>query len=250
MNLTGRVAIVTGGAQGLGRATVEAFVEAHARGVIIADVQADQAESTAQEIMAAHKEQVIAIPTDVCNPSQVEAMVQATLDRFGRIDILVNNAGMCPIVEWDSVTLEDWNRVLAVNVTGMFLCTRAVIPCMKTQKYGRIVYVSSPAGRVGSIIAHVAYGVSKGGCLALMKSVAKGFAKDGVLANAILPGPIDTPLSRSFGEEFWVSQQEKPLLKRHASPKEVADAVLFLVSDRSTYITGHELWVDGGWSLG
>ena len=250
MNLTGKVAIVTGGAQGLGRATVEAFVEADALGVIIADMQADQAQSTAQEIMAAQRGQVVALPTDVCNPSQVEAMVQTAIDRFGRIDILVNNAGVCPILDWDSVTLEDWNHILAVNVTGMFLCTKTVIPHMKTQKYGRIVYVSSPAGRVGSIIAHVAYGVSKGGCLALMKSVAKGFAKDGILANAILPGPIDTPLSHSFGEDFWYSQEERPLLKRHASAKEVADAVLFLVSDRSTYITGHELWVDGGWSLG
>ena len=250
MNLTGRVAIVTGGAQGLGRATVEAFVEADALGVIIADMQADEAQSTAQEIMDAQRGQVVALPTDVCNPSQVEAMVQTAIDRFGRIDILVNNAGVCPILDWDSVTLEDWNHILAVNVTGMFLCTKTVIPHMKTQEYGRIVYVSSPAGRVGSIIAHVAYGVSKGGCLALMKSVAKGFAKDGILANAVLPGPIDTPLSHSFGEDFWNSQEERPLLKRHASAKEVADAVLFLVSDRSTYITGHELWVDGGWSLG
>lgn len=250
MKLTGRVAIVTGGAQGLGRATVEAFVEADALGVIIADMQADQAQAAAQEIMAAQSGKVVALPTDVCNPAQVETMVQTAIDRFGRIDILVNNAGVCPILDWDSVTLEDWNHILAVNVTGMFLCTKAVIPHMKTQKYGRIVYVSSPAGRVGSIIAHVAYGVSKGGCLALMKSVAKGFAKDGILANAVLPGPIDTPLSRSFGEDFWNSQEERPLLKRHASAKEVADAVLFLVSDRSTYITGHELWVDGGWSLG
>ena len=202
MNLTGRVAIVTGGAQGLGRATVEAFVEADALGVIIADMQADQAQSTAQEIMDVQRGQVVALPTDVCNPSQVEAMVQTAIDRFGRIDILVNNAGVCPILDWDSVTLEDWNHILAVNVTGMFLCTKTVIPHMKTQEYGRIVYVSSPAGRVGSIIAHVAYGVSKGGCLALMKSVAKGFAKDGILANAILPGPIDTPLSHSFGEDF------------------------------------------------
>ena len=250
MNLTGRVAIVTGGAQGLGRATVEAFVEADALGVIIADMQADEAQSTAQEIMAAQRGQVVALPTDVCNPSQVEAMVQTAIDRFGRIDILVNNAGVCPILDWDSVTLEDWNHILAVNVTGMFLCTKTVISHMKTQKFGRIVYVSSPAGRVGSIIAHVAYGVSKGGVLALMKSVAKGFAKDGILANAVLPGPIDTPLSHSFGEDFWNSQEERPLLKRHASAKEVADAVLFLASDRSTYITGHELWVDGGWSLG
>jgi NAD(P)-dependent dehydrogenase (short-subunit alcohol dehydrogenase family) len=110
--------------------------------------------------------------------------------------------------------------------------------------------MSSPAGRVGSIIAHVAYGVSKGGCLALMKSVAKAFAADGIRANAVLPGPTATPLRRSFGGACFASQAERPLLKRPASGREVADAVLYLVSDRSTYVTGHELWVDGGWSPG
>lgn len=250
MNLTGKVAIVTGGGQGLGRATVEAFVEAEALGVVIADVEARRAEVAAQEIMAVPGGPVIAVPTDVSDPAQVQAMVEATVNHFGQIDILVNNASICPVVPWEEVTLENWNRILAVNLTGMFLCTKAVLPHMVARKSGRIVYVSSPAAFVGSLIAHVAYGVSKAGSLALMKSVAKGFAADGILANAIAPGPMDTPLSRSFGPDYWASQEQRPLLKRHASAREVADTVLFLVSDRSTYITGEVLWVDGGWNLG
>lgn len=250
MNLNDKVAIITGGAQGLGRATAQLFVEAGASGVIIVDRQAELAQRVARQIDTAREDQVLSLTADVSDPSQVQKMVQSTIDRFGRVDILINNASLCPMMEWEDVTLESWNQILTVNVTGMFLCTQAVIPFMKEQQSGRIVYVSSPAGRVGSIVAHVAYGVSKGGCLALMKSVVKGFAGDGILANAILPGPIDTPLSHSLGDQYWASQAERPLLKRHASPREIADAILFLVSDRSSYITGHELWVDGGWSLG
>jgi len=249
MDLTGRVAIVTGGAQGIGRATVERFVKAGAFGVVIADVQSRRAEAAAQEIMETYGGQVLAVPTDVSDPGQVEAMVQTTMTRFGRIDILVNNASLCPIVAWEDITLDNWNRILAVNLTGMFLCTRAVIPYMKAQRYGRIVYISSEAAFVGSYVAHVAYGVTKAGILALMKSVAKGFAADGILANAIAPGPVDTPLSHSLGRDFWDSIEQRTLLKRHASAKEIADAVLFLVTDHSTYITGQVLRVNGGSNL-
>jgi 3-oxoacyl-[acyl-carrier protein] reductase len=248
-NLTDRVAIVTGGAEGLGRATVQRLVEAGALGVVLVDLQFQKARSAAQEIMSAYGGQVLAIATDVSNPQQVEAMVQTAATKFGRIDILINNAGICPVVAWDDVNLENWNRILAINLTGMFLCTRTVIPYMKALGAGRIVYISSPAAYLGSIVAHVGYGVSKAGVVALMKSVAKGFAADGILANAIAPGPMDTPMSHSFDPRFWESTEQKTLLKRHAEATEVADAVLFLVSNRSTYITGQVLFVDGGYGL-
>ncbi len=249
MILSGKTAIVTGGAQGIGKATATRLTEAGAEGVVIADANGSEAEAAAREIMSSHGGQVLAVPTNVADPSQVEAMVQTAIRRFGRIDILVNNAGICPEVAWDDATVEDWDRILAVNLTGMFLCTRAVIPFMKANKYGRVVFVSSEAAFDGSYVAHVAYGVSKAGIHALMKSVAKGFASDGIRANAVAPGAVDTPLAHTLSQGFWNSIDERTLLKRHAAPHEIADAILFLVSDSSSYITGQVLRVNGGRDL-
>jgi len=250
MNIKNRTAIVTGAAQGIGRATVERFVEAGASGVVIADVQGKIAERAAKEIMAAYGGQVVAVETDVTNEAQVQAAVQAAIDRFGRIDILVNNAGVFPVVAWDDVTLDSWNRILAINLTGMFLFAKAVLPSMKAQTDGRIVFVSSDAAFTGSAVAHVAYGVSKAGILALMMSVAKGFAAYNIRANAITPGPVDTPGAHDLGDDFWAATEKKTLLKRHGSSHELADAILYLVSDRSSYITGQVIRVNGGWNLG
>lgn len=249
MDITGRTAIITGGAEGLGRATVQRFAEAGASGIVIADIKTDEAQAAAKQVMAEHDVQAIAVTTDVSDPAQVNEMVQTAADRLGRIDILVSNAGICPLTEWDDVTLENWNQILDINLTGMLLCTRAAIKHMRTQGDGRIVYVSSPAAYVGSIIAHVGYGVSKAGVIALMKSVAKKFAAEGIRANAIAPGPIDTPMGRTFSAQYWEATQEKTVLKRHATATEIADSILYLASDRSSYVTGEVLFIDGGWNL-
>jgi NAD(P)-dependent dehydrogenase (short-subunit alcohol dehydrogenase family) len=249
MNLNGKVAIVTGGAQGIGRAVVERFAEAGALAIVIADIQDQEAANCAHEITLKYGGSVISIPTDVSDPEKVKSMVQDTLKQFGRIDILVNNAGLCPVIAWDDVTLENWNRILAVNLTGTLLCTQAVIPLMRNQKYGRIVFISSEAAFNGSYTAHVAYGVTKAGELALMMSVAKGFVSYNILANAITCGPVDTPLGHNLGADFWASSDKRTLLKRHADAHEIADGVLFLVSDRSSYITGQVLRINGGMNL-
>jgi NAD(P)-dependent dehydrogenase (short-subunit alcohol dehydrogenase family) len=250
MNLDGKVAIVTGGAQGIGRAIVERFAESGASAVVIADIQDKAAAECAHEIMQAHgSSAVLSIPTDVSDLEGVRRMVQATIERFGRVDILVNNASICPVVAWDDVTLESWNRILAINLTGMLLCTQAVIPHMKKQQSGRIVFISSEAAFNGSYTAHVGYGVTKAGELALMKSVAKGFAKDHILANAITCGPVDTPLGHALGSDFWAQSDQRTLLKRHADAHEIADVALFLVSDQSTYITGQVIRANAGMNL-
>ena len=248
MGLQGKWAIVTGGASGIGKAIVERFAEAGAAGIVSADVS-DKACEVAERISHRHACDIHAVQTDVSDPASVAAMAEDSLSRFQRIDILVNNAGICPIVPWDEATLEDWNRILAVNLTGMFLCTKAIVPQMRAQGYGRIVYLTSTAASVGSLAAHVAYGVSKAGAVALMKSVAKGFAAFGITANAVSPGTTDTPLTDSFGPELASAFVANCVLKRKGDAGEVADAVLFLVSERATYITGHVLDADGGFAL-
>ena len=246
MDIAGRIAIVTGGASGIGRAVCEVLAEAGARGVVIADVDAQGAAETRARIEADTAAEGLVVATDVSDEDQVAALVAATIERFGRIDILVNNAGICPMVPWDQTDLESWNRIIEVNLTGAYLCCRAVLPHMRAQRSGRVVFISSAGAFMGSVTGHVAYGASKAGMLALMKVVAKEFAAEGVLANSIAPGSIDTPITASFGPENKRKYAEAATLKRQGTTRELADAVLYLVSDRSTYMNGATLHVNGG----
>ena len=249
MDISGKVAIVTGAASGIGRATAEVLAEAGAAGVVVADLDAAGGERTVSLVQSRTRAQGLFVATDVALEEQVEAMVAATLERFGTVDILVNNAGICPTTPWEETTLERWNQVLGVNLTGAFLCTRAVLPHMRAQRFGRIVYISSAGAVLGSVTAQAGYGASKAGMLALMKYVARNFAADGVLANAIAPGSIDTPITDSFGPEVKRDFAKISFLDRQGTPRELADAVLYLVSDRATYVTGATFHVNGGFVL-
>ena len=246
MDISGRVAIVTGAASGIGRAVVEVLAEAGASAVVISDVDEDGAKQTQSVIESNTKAKALVIKADVSDEGQVNNLVEATIEQFGQVDILVNNAGVCPTTPWDETTLENWNHVLGINLTGSYICTKAVLPHMRKRKYGRIVYISSAGAFLGSVVAHVAYGASKAGMIALMKVVAKNFATEGILANAIAPGSIDTPLTNSFGPEQKKKFAEVAPLKRQGSARELADAVLYLVSDRATYMNGATLHVNGG----
>ena len=246
MDISGRIAVVTGAASGIGRAVAEVLAEAGAAGVVIADVDSAGAGETRDRVEANTQAKGLVVETDVADQEQVNRMVVQAIERFGRVDILVNNAGVCPMVPWDDTTLESWNRILEINLTGAYLCSKAVLPHMRQQKFGRIVYISSLGAFVGSVTGHVAYGVSKSGMLALMKVVAKEFASEGILANAIAPGSIDTPITDSFGAEAKKKFADASTLKRQGTPRELADTVLFLVSDRSTYVNGATLHVNAG----
>lgn len=243
--LSGKVAIVTGGASGIGRAVVELFVEARAAGIVIADVDR-RAVEVAKHLCGAEDTHVVSIETDVADSIQVKRMVSQTVERFGRVDILVNNAGIAPLVDWSDVTEENWRQVLDINLNGAFLCAFEVLPHMRRQRSGRIVNVSSVGAFLGSVTAHPAYGVSKAGLIALTKSLAKHGAADGILVNTIAPGSIDTPMLDSFSTAARKMYAEASLLKRQGTPRELADAILFLVSDAATYITGSTLHVNGG----
>jgi len=246
MKLNDQAAIITGSGSGMGVAFAERFAKAGIAGLTIADVNLEAAGKVAEDLSSRYDCEAIPLAVDVSDQDQVEAMAAKTAQQFGRIDILINNAGICPMVSWEDTTLEDWNKILQVNLSGPFLCTKAVVPHMQKRQYGRIVYMSSLAGFTGSIVASVAYGVSKGGLIPLMKSVAKKYAADGILVNAVAPGSVDTPMTGSFGEDGARQLREAALLKRQATPEELADTILFLVSDQSSYVTGATLHVNGG----
>lgn len=244
--LKGRVAIVTGAASGIGRSVAELFAEEGVAGLTVADIQAVPLHRLASDLRKRSVGDLLVSETDVSDPAQVDRMARATVERFGRIDILVNNAGICPMVPWDRTTLESWNRMLSVNLTSAFLCSKAVVPYMRERKFGRLVHISSVGAFVGSITGHVGYGVSKAGVIALSKYLAKQFASDGILSNAIAPGSIDTPLAEAFGEENRRRYVELSLVKRQGTPREIAEAVLFLAGPHSGYVTGSTMHVNGG----
>ena len=198
-SLNGKVAIITGGASGIGKAVAEVFAEDEIAGLTVADIDGSAVDKVARDIQARFEVDAISTAADVSHGAQVEAMVQHTITHFGRVDILVNNAGIAPVVAWSDATEANWRHVLDTNLNSAFLCTLAVLPTMKKQQTGRIVNISSAGAFVGSVCTHPAYGVSKAGMIAMTKSAAKEFASYGILVNAIAPGSIDTPLADSFG---------------------------------------------------
>ena len=238
MLLENRIAVVTGGARGIGAATASLFRSEGAR-VEIWDADGEHP--------AAEDDEGITCRTvDVSDTGSVEAALEELISRAGVPDILVNNAGIISDGFASELSDEDWRRVIEVNLTGAYLCSKAVLPQMRRQEYGRIVFISSAGAFMGSVTGHVAYGASKAGMLALMKVVAKEFAAEGVLANAIAPGSIDTPITESFGPDAKARYAEAATLKRQGTPRELADAVLYLVSQRATYVNGATLHVNGG----
>ena len=245
MRLQERIAIVTGGASGNGRAIAIGMAQEGAH-VVIPDVNQQGAEATAQEIAALGR-QTLVLNTDVCKVSDIEAMVQAVIQRFGRIDILVNNAGIIVRQPMLEITEETWDRILAINLKGVFFCTQAVARVMIRQGKGKIINIASIAGvRAEPRRAH--YNTSKAGVIMLTKSAAVELAPFHVNVNAIGPGLIETPMTRDLiadvGQaKYW---QENIPWGRIGKPEDLVGAAIFLASDEAEYITGITIFVDGG----
>jgi NAD(P)-dependent dehydrogenase (short-subunit alcohol dehydrogenase family) len=247
MQLEGKVAIVTGGAAGIGQAIVERFVEEGAA-VAIADRNHPAAEALAKALVDDGRS-AMAVETDVADSQSVQRMADAVYARFGRIDILVNNAGirfLSPLLEQ---TEEEWRRTLDVNLTGPFLCCKAVIPFMLKGGKGKVVNVSSVAGQFGRPMRS-AYCASKGGEIAFTRAAALDMKGKNIFVNALAPALIDTPLNAGFaGDTSLAAKWGKELiLERWGRPLDVANAALFLASDASDFVTGSVLTVDGGWT--
>lgn len=245
-NLDGKVAIVTGAAQGIGREIALLLARSGARTVII-DVS-DKIFDVMKEIKALGRES-LAIKCDVSSGEEVKKTVGEAIERFSRIDILVNNAGIYPFKQFAEMTEQDWDRVLDVNLKGVFYFTKAVLPKMMERRKGKIINIASIAGSVVGFPNLAHYSASKAGIVGFIRALALEVAQYGINVNAISPGPILTPGTRVLGEETYEQIRRSIPLGRWGKPEDVANLVLFLASDESDFITGQNIVIDGGYTI-
>ena len=243
MELKTKVALITGAAQGIGKA-VTLVLARHGADVVVADVNIEKAQETAREVEALGRA-AMAVRVDVTRFEDVEKMVEAAVQRFGKIDILINNAGIARDKLILRMTEEDWDTVLNVNLKGTFNCTKAVIKHMSKQRSGKIVNIASVVGMMGNP-GQANYSASKAGVIGLTKTIAREFAARGINVNAIAPGYIQTPMTEVLPEKAKEELKRLIPMERLGQPEDVAHAVLFLVSEASSYITGNILNVNGG----
>lgn len=239
---SGRIALVAGGGSGIGRAAAR-LLAAHGAAVVVGDIDLDGAKGTVDGIEAS-----LAVEVDVTSASAVDAMVAAAVDRFGRLDVAVNTAGMSGVfASLPDQPVEDWQRILDVNLTSVFLCLRAEIPAIVASGGGAIVNVASAAGDMG-VPGMAPYSATKHGVIGLTKSAALENARSGLRVNAVLPGPVRTPMLQRFagGDKGVDGMGSTMPIGRAGEPEEIAEAIVWLCSDAASYVTGHCLAVDGG----
>ncbi len=250
MRLAGKVAIISGAASGMGAATARRFGREGAK-VVVADMLEDEGRQVAADINGANTPggEALFLRLDVTKEADWKSVVDATVQRFGKLDILVNNAGISGSAVSDMLDTEAWDNLLAVNARGVFLGTKYAVLAMKQSGGGSIVNLSSISGNAGQTMTHMGYNASKGAVRTLTKSTAVQFGRDGIRANSVHPGLM--PPMRTSGATADPAVRAKMLqtvpLRRAGEVDEVANAILFLASDEASYITGAELYVDGGY---
>lgn len=247
MRLSGRVAVVTGGGSGMGRAIGLAFSRQGAK-VVIADINLEAARETVAQQESAGGE-AIAVKVDVTRKAETLDMAEAALRRFGRIDVLVNNAGSRCLKSFLDHTEEDWHRMIDINLTGHFFCAQAVVPSMLKSGKGKIINLASIAAHTGRP-DRVAYCAAKAGVMGLTRALAMDLRGKNICVTAISPGSIATPMNQAAATSTEVEWGKETVVGRWGTAEDVAHAAVFLASDESDYITGSEIAVEGGWLIG
>lgn len=240
-----RIALVTGSARGIGKATALSLA---GKGVVpvIADINRQAAEKTAAEIKGTTGVDALAYNVDLSKSAEIVELVNAIVSRYGRLDILVNNAGILTNTQYAEVTEEEWDRVMNINLKSVFFLTREALRPMREQGWGRIVSLSSMAGRSGGISAGTAYVAAKAAIIGLTRHLAKQVAKNGITVNAVAPGTIQTEMLDSFTEADLDTIRKTILVGRLGKPEEIAETITFLASDAAAFITGAIIDVNGG----
>jgi NAD(P)-dependent dehydrogenase (short-subunit alcohol dehydrogenase family) len=248
MRLQGKVALISGGARGMGAVEARLFAKEGAQ-VTIADVLEDEGRKLEAEINATGGEALF-VRLDVTSEAAWQRAVEATVNRFGKLNVLVNNAGISGRGRVEDTPVEEWDRVMEVNAKGVFLGTKVIIPAMRQAGGGSIINISSQLGLVGTDHSSAQYQASKGAVRLLTKATAIQYAKEGIRANSVHPGPIVTPMTeavRADPERYKLMLSRIPL-GSYGQPEDVAYGVVYLASDESRWVTGSELVIDGGWT--
>lgn len=243
MRLNGKVAIITGAARGIGKATAEKFLKEGAS-VVICDISQEQVDTAVNELKSI-SENIAGIKVDVTNRAEVDEMVKFTLEKFGKIDCLVNNAGITADNTLLKMSEEEWDRVININLKGVFNCGQAVAKVMSDQGSGVILNATSVVGLYGNY-GQTNYAATKWGVIGMTKTWAKELGKKGIRVNAVAPGFILTPMTEKMPEKVLDMMKDKAPLKRIGKPEDIANAYAFLASDEASFITGTVLSVDGG----
>lgn len=249
MRLKDKIALVTGSSRGVGRAVALAFAKVGAK-VVINYTSNEKAADEVVENVEGMGSEAISVKADVAQKSDVEHLVSATIETFGRLDILVNNAGFTRPAMMVKMTEEQWDQVIDIHLKGAFLCSQAAAIHMKEQKGGKIINVTSVAGLVGTV-GQINYSAAKGGILSMTKSIARELARYNVCANVISLGIVATDMTEKIRSDEKLKEiyMNRILLKRFAEPDDISPAFVFLASDESNYITGQLLCVDGGYGM-
>ncbi len=243
LDFTGKTVIVTGGANGIGKAIAEGVVKAGGF-VIIADLNETAAEKVRAEL---GEENAAVYKVDLGNSSEIREVFSRILEEQGQIHVLVNNAGIVSTVPFEEISQEEWDRIVAINLTGVYAALQVVYPAMKEAGYGRIVNTASVAGKIGGgLLGTSAYAATKSGVIGLSKAIAKEGAKYGIACNAVCPSLTKTSMTANMGEEKYKRIVSGIPMGRPADPSEVANVILFYASDLASFVTGEVADVDGG----